>query len=296
MQTKLFERDWHSLMEAILRINSTTDVPMLQKVSLECIRALISCDQYIFFISKTNDRASLCQPVTLGVEAKYISEFLNGAYDSEEDSELFFSGKHILRHNTETTRDSDQIPEEYLISTKIYREMYVKQNIHYAMRSSLMFRREYVGTIELYNSKHRGDFSDKQLEIQTLLAPHIANHLGLLLAMETMPQASPAVSAEAIKHQYGLTTREAEIIALLSSGKDDCDIISELYISDSTFKKHLYNAYRKIGISSRSQLYNKLYSANAATNEKLPTNSYQFSKLTKHVHDKNQKGTYAMNL
>lgn len=261
MQSKLFERDWRSLMEAILRINSTEDIELLQHVALECVRTLIPSDQYAFFISRSGTAEALGEPYILGIEAKFLDRFMTGSYNSDEDSEAFFSGHHILTHATETTRDSDQIPEEYLISTRIYREIYKPQGIHYGLRSLLVYRRKFIGTIELFNSKKKGDYTDKQLEIMTIIAPHIANHLGVLLDFETQSNASSTLSVQEIKSLFGLTERECEIISMLSTGAEDKEIIEALCISGSTFKKHLYNAYKKMNVSSRTQLFNALASA-----------------------------------
>ena len=124
-----------------------------------------------------------------------------------------------------------------------------------------MYRRKFIGTIELFNSKKRGDYTDKQLEIMTLLAPHIANHLGVLLDFETQNDTPSILSAQEIKNLFGLTERECEIVSMLSTGAEDKDIIEALCISGSTFKKHLYNAYKKMNVSSRTQLFNTLTSA-----------------------------------
>ena len=258
MQDSFFERDWRSVDEAVLRIESTTDLAALQEVSLKCIRALVPSTQVVFFISYTNDRNQLCDPVVMGAEAKFMPEFLRGTFNCDEDSELFFSGKHIFNHITETTRDSDQIPEEYLVGTKVYQEMYIPQGIHYAMRSSLIYKRRFVGTIELFNSKEKGDFTDKQLKTFAILAPHIANHLGLLMQVKEDGESSPTFNASEVRDRYGLTGREIEIVSLIAAGKSDAQIVDKLCISESTFKKHLYNAYHKMDISSRSQLYNTL--------------------------------------
>lgn len=258
MAEKFFERDWYSINETLFRIYSTNSIPLLQKVSLECLQVLIPCDQYVFLLSRTDNRKELCEPVILGAKAFYIREFLDGVYDADEDTELFFSGKHILSHNTETTRDSDLVPEDYLVTTKIYQEMYAKQNIHFALRSSLMARRKFLGTLEIFNSKERGDFSDKQLRIMTIVAPHIANHLGLLMDLESQDASLLSCSNNELKMRYNLTDREAEVVSLVSTGMGDSEIISALSVSGSTLKKHLYNAYRKIGVSSRMQLLKKL--------------------------------------
>ena len=258
MTVVFFERDWYSINEAVLRICSTNSVPLLQKVTLDCLNALVPCDQYTFFLSLENDRKRLCNPAIRGVDALFVEEFLAGKYDSDEDSELFFSGRHLLSHNTETTRDSDFVPEDYLVNTKIYREMYKPQNIHYAIRSSLLYRRRFVGTIELFNSKKRGDFSDKQLRVLSTLAPHVANHLGVLMEFTCEDSLIKSLDINAVRIKYSLTLREAEIIEYVARGLNDQDISEECCVSESTVKKHLYNAFRKMNVSSRLQLYNKL--------------------------------------
>ena len=50
----------------------------------------------------------------------------------------------------------------------------------------------------------------------------------------------------------GLTTREAEVLRLLASGKTNRDIAVELVISQHTVGRHLQNLYAKLGVSSRS--------------------------------------------
>ena len=94
----------------------------------------------------------------------------------------------------------------------------------------------------------------------TIVAPHIANHLGLLMDLESQDASLLSCSNNELKTRYNLTDREAEVVSLVSTGMGDNEIISTLNVSGSTLKKHLYNAYRKIGVSSRMQLLKKLKS------------------------------------
>lgn len=41
---------------------------------------------------------------------------------------------------------------------------------------------------------------------------------------------------------------------LAARGLSDDEVAGKLYISNSTVKKHLYNAYSKMGVSNRLQL------------------------------------------
>lgn len=51
----------------------------------------------------------------------------------------------------------------------------------------------------------------------------------------------------------GLTQRESEIIALITQGKSNLEIAALTYLSINSIKSHIRKAYRKIGVSSRSQ-------------------------------------------
>jgi pimeloyl-ACP methyl ester carboxylesterase/DNA-binding CsgD family transcriptional regulator len=49
-----------------------------------------------------------------------------------------------------------------------------------------------------------------------------------------------------------LTTREREVLRWVARGKTNAEIATALYIAESTVRKHLQNAYEKLGVSSRT--------------------------------------------
>lgn len=52
----------------------------------------------------------------------------------------------------------------------------------------------------------------------------------------------------------GLTRREIEVALLAATNLSNAEIASELFISETTVKKHLSNIYGKLGISKRGQI------------------------------------------
>lgn len=56
-----------------------------------------------------------------------------------------------------------------------------------------------------------------------------------------------------------LTTREKEILELLSGGKFYKEIAAELHISIETVKSHCHNIYEKLHVSTRTEALNKYY-------------------------------------
>ena len=55
-----------------------------------------------------------------------------------------------------------------------------------------------------------------------------------------------------MEHPAGLTDRESEVVALLARGLQTKQVARELGISTKTADRHIQNAYRKIGVSSRA--------------------------------------------
>lgn len=52
----------------------------------------------------------------------------------------------------------------------------------------------------------------------------------------------------------GLTAREAEIVKLVLAGLSNREIGEQLYIAESTVKKHMSNIFEKLGVQNREQL------------------------------------------
>lgn len=54
-----------------------------------------------------------------------------------------------------------------------------------------------------------------------------------------------------------LTERQREVYDLIISGQTNKEIMSELFIEQSTLKSHINQIYRKLNIKSRSELKSK---------------------------------------
>ncbi len=59
---------------------------------------------------------------------------------------------------------------------------------------------------------------------------------------------------DSLQHTHGLSARELEILKLILDGKSYRQMEDALFISIHTVKSHVYNLYRKLGVSSHRQL------------------------------------------
>lgn len=62
-----------------------------------------------------------------------------------------------------------------------------------------------------------------------------------------------------VRNRFSLSTRETEVLNELIDGRTNYEISEHLSVSLSTIKKHVYNIFNKIGVNSRSQLLNLVY-------------------------------------
>lgn len=60
----------------------------------------------------------------------------------------------------------------------------------------------------------------------------------------------------AFYNEYGITSRQIEIINLIVAGDSNKEISEKLFITEGTVKTHIYNIYKKVDVSSRTQLLN----------------------------------------
>ena len=64
---------------------------------------------------------------------------------------------------------------------------------------------------------------------------------------------TPADQQDWPARRHGLSSREAEVLGLITQGKTNEEIARQLYLSPNTLKRYIRTAYRKIGVERRSQ-------------------------------------------
>ena len=97
---------------------------------------------------------------------------------------------------------------------------------------------------------------------QTHLDPVVQEHL--VAAVTSRAPEAP----EGGTHQQlpaGLTTREAEVLALLASGLNNNEIAQRLFVSNATVKTHINRIFAKIGARDRAQAVRYAYQTGLAS-------------------------------
>lgn len=77
----------------------------------------------------------------------------------------------------------------------------------------------------------------------------------------------PSLRVVSARGEKLLTSREEQVVALVSDGLSNRDVASELGLSEHTVKKYLFRIFEKLGISSRVELV--LYALNHGAPQQL---------------------------
>jgi DNA-binding CsgD family transcriptional regulator len=88
------------------------------------------------------------------------------------------------------------------------------------------------------------DFSEQERAILDALRPYVA---AILRA------ADAGLVAAALRTAFGLTAREAEVLALAARGRTNREIAGTLFLSPGTVGKHLEHICAKLGVRTRTQ-------------------------------------------
>jgi len=96
-------------------------------------------------------------------------------------------------------------------------------------------------------------FLDKRLDAEVLVDALERINNGEVVATLDYPFSDEVDIGDWPGRRFGLSAREAEVIALITRGLTNEDIASSMYVSTNTVKTYIRSAYRKLGVDSRTR-------------------------------------------
>jgi NarL family two-component system response regulator LiaR len=95
-------------------------------------------------------------------------------------------------------------------------------------------------------------YLSKGLDAEEVVAGIEAVHRGETIT-PSEPVADPSAVGEWPGREAGLSAREAEVLALITQGLSNQEIAERTYLSINSVKTYIRTAYRKVGVTRRSQ-------------------------------------------
>lgn len=234
---------WMALNTVIYEIYTTENLTEMRKKFIEGIKTIVDFDSADFYLSTTDGQNNLTEPVFYNCKSEETQYF----EDLDYSKGIMYGNESIVY------RETDIMPDDVRVETEYYKKVYMPNNWHYSLQMILMKDKIFLGTVTLYRYLGRENFKYEDVFILNMLKEHMAFRLAKARINEEAFPEKITVSQAAIK--YELTRRETDILKMLMEGKDNDDIVNELFISVNTLKKHILNIYRKLNVKKRVQLF-----------------------------------------
>lgn len=120
----------------------------------------------------------------------------------------------------------------------------------------IYFENELLGFILLMRRDSEESFSEGNICAMDVIRHHISLQLSKLLrsSKNIDIEVGKKLNFENVLRNYDLTKKEVEILNLMLEHVSDEKICEELFITSSTFKKHLSHIYKKMFVKTRIEL------------------------------------------
>lgn len=210
--------------------------------TLSALAALIAADQADYFEVRP-DHSILA--FTVGLEEHHPAWLLAAAVRLANQNPL---GPFRWTPADGPLRMSEIISERELRRLEYYNDFLRHAHIRDRLRVWLWRSAETAACVTLIRSDAR--FSDRDKAVMTVLQPHLAalRERSIIGAVDRPNEAE-------------LTIREAQVVALVATGRSNAEIARLLFLSPATVAKHLEHAYRKLRVAGRSEVAAELRAA-----------------------------------
>lgn len=242
--------EWELINKIVAMIYSQPDSYSMRETFLKNLRTLIDFDVAEFSLINSDGRLYNSVEVNMaGNEIMDIAEKYNrykDTYGQESIDYIFRYSESFIACNATSGLRGDSY-KNTRFNTVFIRSIKMK----YCCTMSIISGDTLVAEFSLYCSSDP-DFSEREVYILSQFKEHLTNLLTQFHGKKELSSFS--------KFQYNylaereLTERELQVSELLLSDMPNHNIADTLCISINTLKKHTYNIYRKLDISSRSQL------------------------------------------
>lgn len=150
---------------------------------------------------------------------------------------------HEVTHDWRAGRLTDFVTRRELRRSRIYAEWFrpggVEHELAFGLDSPLTHTKVFI-----FDRVGGSDFDDRDPVVLDVLQPYLAMRYHAVRGVREAP--------EELGTGFELTPREREVLALVAEGETNAQIAERLWISTGTVRRHLENAYAKLGVHTRT--------------------------------------------
>lgn len=254
MTVKLAEYDWIFVNNLSYRIHAISDFAQMRTDFLKYLDLAIHYDKAFWGLVDKARTPRIYDVINIGYTDESLQSYVENPISDEPIRIISSSSNSYLYRGMDLySSEAEWEQSEY------YQKFSGLNRAYYIMVLGLVFDQKQISTLTLARERSSGNFSERDIAILNLLKDHLALRVSRELSA---PAAKSAMSNKDVALRLfcldkGLTKRETEVIQCIHHGDTTEEICQNLFISQTTLKKHITNAYHKLGIKSRGQI-NKL--------------------------------------
>jgi DNA-binding CsgD family transcriptional regulator len=158
-------------------------------------------------------------------------------------------------------RFSDLITRRQLHQLDLYREVYAPLSVEYQIAFMLPSGAQRILGVAL--SRSASNFTDRERDLLNFARPYLIEAYRNALAYTRLQRGAHRRILTSDLRELGLSPRQAEIVRLVAMGHSDEAAARVMKIKVRTAHKHLQRAYQSLGVHSRSEAAEIVWSIEA---------------------------------
>lgn len=198
-------------------------------------------DRYLFGVL-TEYLEDRFNTLTTIINQELQIQFLQASLDSINEGIAFLDTQYSVTYINQTAK-------------KIILSLMGLQDIDYATR---MLVTRCILPNQSSTTTISGSLDHYSYQLVPAIMPVSTGKPTVMYVLHLKPAEKMMPFTEEYAEKYHLTARETDILAMILSGKSNQQIANALFISLPTVKTHVANVFRKVGVSRRMELINKL--------------------------------------
>ena len=155
-----------------------------------------------------------------------------------------------LQQHRRAVRVTDVLAQDRLQRTEFFNDFLARDGLHWGVNLYAWSGAHNIGDMRIWRDRRRENFSDNDLAMLDLVRPAFVVALRRSQRVAADDRRDPVVTP--------LSTREREVADLAARGLHDKEIARELGISVTTVRTHIDHAFRKLGVTNRILLVQRL--------------------------------------
>jgi DNA-binding CsgD family transcriptional regulator len=231
---RLSESDYRSVLDVLREAGAINGPIPFPEPVLDSLRRLVPCDVVAYH--EVPDCPGQPRLVYIGEPRGEMSREIRDAMERHRN-------QNPLTPRARACKFSDFLTQREFHRLGLYQEVSRPLGVEDMMRVWLDPGGHRGARIEF--DRAAPAFRERDRAVLDLVRPHL-EQFRRQAARRRRASASPADDAEL------LTAREREIIELVAEGKQNTEVARLLWISPGTVRKHLENAYEKLGVHTRT--------------------------------------------